>query len=244
MGQVFEEFDEKVHIINPFIIPNDWERIVSIDHGLVNPTAVLWGAIDYDENIYIYDEYYKANDIVSNHAQRIWEKTEDQNITLWVIDPQTKAKTMVKNGMPWSIQEEYADNGIQPVLANNEVLASINRIKEYLHIQKDRIHPITQQRGAPKLFIMNNCVNLLEEIPTYRWRKQTSAQELNNPEKPIKYKDHAVDALRYLIMSRPEPTQRLPVGISYVERKTKSNINEMTRGNEVNLTDEHQLYNE
>jgi|SRR3990167_1812382 len=244
MGQVFEEFDDKVHVINPFIIPNEWERIVSIDHGLVNPTAVLWGAIDFDENIYLYDEYYKANEIISEHARRIWEKTGDDNITTWVIDPTTRAKTMIKNGMPWSVLEEYEDNGLQLVPANNEVLASINRIKEYLHIQKDRINPITQQKGSPKLFIFKNCPNLIEELKTYRWKKQMISQEQNAPEKPVKYKDHTVDALRYLIMSRPEPTQRLPGGVPFTQKQARRNTNEMTQNTNYNLDKEHQIYAE
>jgi PBSX family phage terminase large subunit len=47
-NQIYSEFEYKVHCINPFEIPKTWERIVSLDHGMVNPTAVLWSAIDYD----------------------------------------------------------------------------------------------------------------------------------------------------------------------------------------------------
>jgi PBSX family phage terminase large subunit len=91
-GQIYPEFDRSIHVIKPFDIPKGWERLVAIDHGLVNPTAALWGAIDYDDNLYIYDEYYEAG-IVSKHAERIVQKSEGQEISFWLIDPSTASKT-------------------------------------------------------------------------------------------------------------------------------------------------------
>ena len=43
-----------------------------------------------------------------------------------------------------------------------------------------------------KLFIHERCVNLIRELQNYRWKKD---------EQPLKEEDHAVDALRYALMS-------------------------------------------
>lgn len=42
-GQIYKEFDRNIHVVKPFEIPESWEKIVSLDHGMVNPTGVLWG---------------------------------------------------------------------------------------------------------------------------------------------------------------------------------------------------------
>ena len=51
-------------------------------------------------------------------------------------------------------------------------------------------------RGAPKLFISSRCMNLLMEIPDYRWADLSPAAEdkRDQPEEPRKKDDHACDA--------------------------------------------------
>ena len=202
-GQVFVEFDSKVHVIDPFDIPNGWEKLISIDHGLVNPTAVLWGAVDKDGNIFIYDEHYSAGKPVSFHAGKIKQKTGKQEISLTIIDPSTQAKTREKDGFPFSVIQEYNDYGIYPVAGNNDVSASINRIKEFLKIVPNRPHPIKHdQIGSPRLFITRNCEHTIEEITKYHWRKVNTMTNRNPLESVSDIDDHTVDALRYMIMSR------------------------------------------
>ena len=55
----------------------------------------------------------------------------------------------------------------------------------------------TQQSGRPRLQIFNTCPNLIREL-------QSIPLDKNNPEDVDTHaSDHAYDALRYLIMSRP-----------------------------------------
>ena len=226
-NQIYHEFDRRIHVVKPFEIPKGWERIVAVDHGMVNPTAAIWGAIDFDGNVYIYDEYYSPG-IVSHHAKEILYRTDKQEISLWLIDPSTTAKTREKDGMPWSVMEEYEDYGLYFVPANNEKLAGINRVKEFFIPQKDRRHPVTKQMPAPRLFIFQNCINLLQELPQYQWRKMRSLAQRNSPEQARDFNDHAVDALRYLIMSRfPAPLKR-PTGQELILPSHRANMNLMT----------------
>ena len=62
------------------------------------------------------------------------------------------------------------------------------QIHEYLKVQ---------QSGRPKLQIFNTCPNLIREL-------QSTPLDKSNPEDVDTHApDHAYDALRYLIMSRP-----------------------------------------
>lgn len=225
---IYPEFDRQVHVIPPFEIPKGWERLVSLDHGMVNPTACLWGAIDFDNNIYIYDEYYSPG-IVSDHAREIIRKTGDQVISFWLIDPSTAAKTREKDGMMWSILEEYEDNDLYFTPANNEKLAGINRIKEFLKLRDDRRHPITRQTPAPRLYIMKNCVNTIWEFPQYQWRKYRTMGNRSAPEQSVDYNDHAMDSLRMLIMSRFPAPQKRPTGLELVLPEERKNMNLMSQ---------------
>lgn len=226
-NQIYSEYDYNIHCITPFDIPRDWERIVSVDHGMVNPTAALWAALDYDGNVFIYDEYYSPG-IVSTHAKEIVNKSEGQEISFWLIDPSTQAKNREKDGQMWSVMEEYEDHGLFFTPANNEKLAGINRVKEFLKPQKSRRHPITKEIPSPKLFIFKNCVNLISEMPAYQWRKLRNLQSRNSLEQPRDFNDHALDALRYIIMSRfPAPLKRFS-GDELILPEERRNMNIIT----------------
>lgn len=171
-----------------------------------------------------YQEYYQENDVVSNHVKRIREMSKirttsgeviDDNYEYTVIDPSTAGKTLEKDGHHYSVRDEYMDAGINTIPGQNDVIAGINRVKEYLKVNPERYHPFLKTsdgdvlKGAPKLYIMRNCEHLIEEIGDYKWKTYTGTN-LGNPyrddikEAPVKRKDHAADALRYLIMSRPQ----------------------------------------
>lgn len=47
-GAVYSEFDEDLHVVEPFEVPADWKRIRAIDFGYTNPFVCLWGALDPD----------------------------------------------------------------------------------------------------------------------------------------------------------------------------------------------------
>lgn len=223
-GQIYDEFNPSIHVINPFQIPNTWERFRSIDHGQNNPTSCHWYAVDFDGNIYAYQEYYQEKDVVSNHVKMINEMSLIRNTdgapipdhySYTVIDPSTHAKTREKEGYRFSVADEYLEAGIATIAGQNEVLAGINRVKEYLKIDPMRYHPFLKTpdgeplMGAPRLYIFSTCEALIEEIAQYKWKAYTG-KAIGNPDKddakeaPVKRNDHAVDDLRYAIMSRPQ----------------------------------------
>ena len=227
-GQIFDDYIPRIHLIPPFTIPPYWEKVRSIDHGQSNATACLWGAVDFNGNIFIYKEYEKYNDIVSHHVKTINEmsvvqtpsgvQAEKYNYT--TIDPSSYNKTKEKDGHAFSVADEYLDAGIPTMPGQNDVLASINRIKEFLKIDPEHLHPYLKDdddmiiKGAPRIYIFQNCVMLDEELRQYKWKQALGKGSLDPykddmPERPVKRNDHLVDALRYLIMSRPQSARMI-----------------------------------
>lgn len=50
---------------------------------------------------------------------------------------------------------------------------------------------------------MARCDTLRGEFKRYRWKKDTGRSESEPREQPVKKKDHALDALRYVVMAKP-----------------------------------------
>lgn len=219
-GRIFEEFVRELHIVpfaQQFEIPEGWERFRSIDHGQNNPTSCHWYAVDFDGNIWVYKEYYKPSASVSVHTRNILDMSlvmgpgglKPEPISYTVIDPSTHGKTREKDGYTYSVADEYFDAGISTVRGQNSVEAGINRVKEYLKINPTRWHPFKKELdgtpllGSPRIFIFEKCEKLIEELPEYQWQQIKYGAMANEKEAPVKKFDHAVDDLRYAIMSRP-----------------------------------------
>lgn len=187
---VYKEFDENLHVIEPFNIPPDWQDNISIDPGLNNPLSAHWYATDYDGNVYVIAEHFAAGKDVAYHATQIKQicgrlgwKRQHNGMYGALIDSAANQKTLASTK---SVTELFYDNGIivNPKV-NKDLFSGINRVKSYLKNAK----------GESKLFIFATCTNLIREIKNYYW---------GDGENPVKKDDHSLDELRYFIMSKPE----------------------------------------
>ena len=70
-GLIFPVDEEKI-IIDPIEIKDHWPRIAAIDFGWDHPTAVVWCAVDRDEDVfYVYDCHRESKASPAIHAQTI-----------------------------------------------------------------------------------------------------------------------------------------------------------------------------
>lgn len=207
-GQIYHEFRRDVHVVQPFEIPAEWPRYVGVDHGFNNHAAWVWGAVDYDGNIYIYREFYEREWLIKEICRGkgrlpgVIHLNGKDRLSGIFIDPSTKRTSSQTGSTDFATYCEYIPKNWPLMPASNEVNPGIDRVKTFLQINK--------RTNKPKLTIFNTCRNLIEEIVQYRWDELPEGQKglKNDREQPRKYKDHACDALRYLIMSRPqEPKQ-------------------------------------
>ena len=198
-GSVFPELSETLHAIEN--VDFRYMKFVSgLDHATTGVTACVQVAIDADENVFVLEEYYERNRLISQHAKYIklmLESYGKQDYT--VIDPSTQAKNLQGPYELYSVCDEYHRNGLPVAPAwRASIEVGINLIKEYLHVHPQRRHPFTQQPPSPRLFIVKRkCPNL--------WHEMTDIRKELMPAGDIRYvgPDHALDCLRYILMSRP-----------------------------------------
>lgn len=192
-GLVYNEFDENYNVIEPFDVPKSWYDKISIDPGLHNPLSCHWYACDFDDNIYVIAEHYEKQKTVDYHAERIKQISKRLDWPMKngrieaIVDSAANQKTLASEK---SVTELFYDNGIltNPYV-NKDLFSGINRVKSY----------IKNSLGQRRLFIFKNCVNMIREIKGYFW---------GNNDAPVKKDDHALDELRYYIMSRSENKEK------------------------------------
>ncbi len=188
-GLVYPEFDDSVHVIDPFPIPREWYDNISIDPGLHNPLSCHFYAVDFDGNVYVIAEHYESGRDIGYHAEKIKKIAEELG---WPTDMKGRLKCIIDSAANQktlsslkSVADLFYEKGILcDTSVNKDLWSGIAAVKDWL---KER---------PPRISIFRNCVNMIREIKGYYW---------GNGDAPIKADDHAMDELRYYLMSRPRP---------------------------------------
>lgn len=178
-------WDPRAHLIHEYTFDPDEEDLEMWgDHGLTNPSAILWAAIHRKtERITLMDELYErelpASDLVAKMKARGYEK----HVEVRYIDPAAKGlrAEMFKAGLMNRAAKNDVREGIQACFA---LLAATGRDED----------------GKSTAFrvVATKCRNFVKEIGTYRYKRRTQA---NADEEPFKWLDHAMDAWRYGVYS-------------------------------------------
>ena len=187
-GAAFTEFDVMVHVVTPFEIPIGWERLKGIDYGYASESSCIWGCVDpSDGTLIIYRELYRKGLTGEMLAQMITNmELEDPYSVQGVLD--TAAWNRTGTTGP-TVGETLQRAGHKLRRADKNRIQGKIQIHEYLRVQPS---------GRPKIQIFNSCPNLIREL-------QSIPLDKSNPEDVDTHApDHAYDALRYLIMSRPK----------------------------------------
>ena len=186
-GAAFTEFLPHLHVITPFEIPVHWERVKGIDYGYASESACIWGAVDpSDGTLIIYRELYRKGLLGTELAEMITEmEMEDPFSVQGVLDTACWSRTGTTGP---TIGETLQRAGHKLRRADKNRIQGKIQIHEYLKVM---------QSGRPRIQILNTCPNLIREL-------QSIPLDKRNPEDVDTHApDHAYDALRYLIMSRP-----------------------------------------
>lgn len=204
-GIIYKEFDEEKHV--GWVDHEKGQRgiyLLGLDFATRGWVAAV--LIYQDQDGYkVLDNYKEENLTAKEHAANIKEmveKYQKPNLVKGYADPSGWAdnqQLLGKNQKPmrWSLAEEYQQEGINIVRANNKVLGGINYVRQLFKSDKITIHP--------------RCQDLIDELHDYQWKEQPEKlmMEKNLPEEPRKFNDHLVDSLRYALYSKSVPLKDL-----------------------------------
>ena len=165
--------------MKPFAIPDHWLKGYGLDVGW-NKTAAIFGALNPDDGIlYLYSEHYRGKDEPAIHAQSI----KDRGAQIpGFIDPAAKGRSQVDGRR---LIDEYRQQGLKLQEAENAVEAGI--------------YACWLRMCSGKLKAFTSLSNWYSELRLYR---------RNQDGKVVKEYDHAMDAMRYLVMAGPGKMQR------------------------------------
>tara|TARA_R100001443_G_scaffold40064_1_gene53471 strand:- start:18836 stop:20050 length:1215 start_codon:yes stop_codon:yes gene_type:complete len=177
-GAVYDCFDRTENVVSE--LPKMREYYVGIDYGTTNPLCALLVGEGVDDQLYVIKEYYYD----SATKQRQLSDAEYSKELRNFLDGYDIRKIYVDPSAASFVTQLWRDNHLGVTKANNNV--------------QDGIRIVYNLIGSRKLKIHSSCNRLIEEIESYVWDVK---QQERGEDKPLKRNDHAVDALRYVMIA-------------------------------------------
>lgn len=198
-GQYFKDFDRTVHVIKPFMIPDNWDRYRTIDYGL-DMLACYWIAIDPQGNEYCYKELYESNLIISQAAARIIEVNGDDKIKYTYAPPDLWNR---RNDTGKSAYDIFRENGVILTRSSNNRVLGWYSVQEHLKIEEIKDEQTGETLKRSKLRFFDTCRNILRTLPII----QVDEKNPNDVAKEPHELTHAPDAIRGFCIERTKATK-------------------------------------
>jgi PBSX family phage terminase large subunit len=170
-GLVYKEFDHAKHIYRELPNIRFVETIAGVDPGFTNPCAVATIKVDYDDNYWVDEEYYKTGQTDAYNAEYVASKEFNKVYP----DPESPGFIKELTNRKVNVREVIKGKG--------SVQSGINKVKELFKANRIKINA--------------RCDNLIFELETYSYPEKKDAH--NEEENPISENDHIVSALRYAL---------------------------------------------
>lgn len=193
-GIVYDNWDSRIHLINPFPIPRDWPRYVGVDFGYRDPFSVVWFAEDPDGRLYLYREFYQTGKLVEDVGKYIAAVSRQEPAPKWIVCDHDLGDRMTL--------EKYLGRSTVPADKRKTINHGIDLMKSRLCVQGD---------GRPRFYVMRDCLvyrdrdlaevqkkptSFIEEIESYVWKDSTLKEQ------PEDANNHSLDSSRYVITKR------------------------------------------
>lgn len=198
-GIIYDEWDESVHVIDRFKIPQAWTRWWTVDFGYTNPFVLQMWAEDPDGRLYMYRELYHTRRTVEDHSMVALKAVTKDGVR---TEPRPRAIICDHDAEGRATLQKAIGQGT--IAANKKVSIGIEKVQERLHRADD---------GQPRLFILKDSLaerdpslvdakkpsSTVEELPGYVWDIKDGKPP---KEQPVKENDHGCDAMRYMVAQR------------------------------------------
>lgn len=175
-GLVYEEFDRGIHVQDVPVQP-EWRYVAGVDEGYTNPAVILVIGFDGDDRAHVAEEFYRRRALQGDVVAESRRLRDAYQIGIFFVDPSAAG-----------LIAEMREAGLAVAPADHRVMDGIQRVKARLPVAGD---------GRPRLTVAPQCVNTLAEFESYVWREGRAGMR----DEPEKANDHAMDALRYVMIS-------------------------------------------
>lgn len=190
-GQYFSEWRDRLHVCQPFVIPGDWRRYLTLDYGL-DMLAAYWIAVDGEGCAWVYREVYESGLIISEAAKRILAASEEE--VYQAFAPPDLWNRRQDTGR--SAAEIFGEHGVILSRAENDRVSGWYDLKEWLKPVKD-----VDGGERARLRVFRNCENLIRTLPALKKSEKNPNDTAHEPHELT----HAPDAIRYFVAGRPIP---------------------------------------
>lgn len=200
-GQFFSTWRHDLIVKQDLKIMPGSEVWCSLDYGFQHPT-VCYLFSEYDGKKQVIDEHWRRHALAADHAVDIKNMLARHGLTLghlrsFVASPDAFAQRGNESGK--TIADQYADNGIRLIRANDDRINGAAFLLKLLGRQGSA----TETTIEPQLEISSRCAKLIENIPTLQ-------HDPHRPEDVLKVDidedgnggDDPYDACRYGLMAR------------------------------------------
>lgn len=198
-GQYFKDFDRSVHVIEPFLIPKEWDRYRTLDYGL-DMLACYWIAIDPQGYEYCYRELYKKDLIISEAAAKILEANGDDKIKYTYAPPDLWNR---RNDTGKNAYDIFRENGVILTRSSNNRVLGWYSVQEHLKIEEKKDEQTGETKRISKLRFFNTCKHILRTLPAI----QRDDKNPNDCAKEPHELTHGPDAIRGFCIERTKATR-------------------------------------
>jgi len=197
-GMYFTEWNPSLHCVEPFEIPAEWPRWLSVDYGFAAPFCCLWFAREPESRrIYVYREAYASGLRDEQQADLIVQRSESEPLQLRILDP-SMFNPRTEQMRP-SIAAVYAMHGVAPVYPGQN-----SRKQGWATVRR----AMATDSGMPRLQVFKGaCPNLIRTIPAMVV-DPLDPEDVADKVGSTKTEDHAPDALRYGLCAEAQPPRR------------------------------------
>ena len=195
-GAAFTEFRRGIHTCKPFNIPPEWRKFRAADWGYDKPHCVLWFAMAPNGKLYVYRELYGRKVTSPDLADKVLTAEFGERILYGVLDSSafhirdagaSPAQGMIARGCAW----RPADRSPGSRLSSKQ---EVHRRLQVREVTNEVTGQITLEPGV---IIFDNCTNLIRTLPAIPLDKSNTEDVDSDSE------DHAYDAFRYGLVSKP-----------------------------------------
>jgi len=195
-GLIFKNFNQELNVIPPFDIPTDWNwsRFRGLDHGLNNPTACVWVAVNREDEYYIYDEYYEEEKTIEENAFGVKQISGADKYEWSSIDGSTRSRQASDRQSYYDIYKKH-EYIAKPVFLNKDnTRIAIDATNGMLRVN--------EKTKKPKLFIFDTCYSTIKEFSRFKWKTFRGSDIQNKPDKPQEFLNHAITAWFFVLLSK------------------------------------------